>query len=66
IKNENRRKEKVAQVIDIVQHSGGIDYTRRKMEEYRDKSLDLLHHFSPSEARQSLEELVLYTTDRKY
>lgn len=66
IKNENRRKEKVAEVIDIVQQSGGIDYTRRKMEEYRDKSLGLLHSFSPSEARQSLEELVLYTTDRKY
>lgn len=66
IKNENRRKEKVNQVIDVVKKSGGIAYSQRKMEAYRDKALQLLHEFDNSEVRQSLEELVRYTTDRKY
>jgi octaprenyl-diphosphate synthase len=66
IKNENRRKEKVNEVIDAVKKSGGIAYSQQKMEEYRDKALQLLYEFEDSEVRQSLEELVRYTTDRKY
>jgi len=66
IKNENRRKEKVNQVIDAVKKSGGIAYSQQKMEAYRDKALQLLYEFEDSEVRQSLEELVRYTTDRKY
>ncbi|MEP7278064.1 MAG: polyprenyl synthetase family protein [Bacteroidota bacterium] len=66
IKNENRRKEKVNQVIEVVKKSGGIGYSQQKMEEYRDKALQLLYGFEDSPVRQSLEELVRYTTDRKY
>jgi octaprenyl-diphosphate synthase len=66
IKNENRRKEKVNEVIEVVKKSGGIAYSQQKMEEYRDKALELLYEFEDSEVRQSLEELVRYTTDRKY
>jgi octaprenyl-diphosphate synthase len=66
IKNENRRKEKVNHVIEVVKKSGGIAYSQQKMEAYRDKALQLLHEFDDSEVRQSLEELVRYTTDRKY
>ena len=66
IKNENRRKEKVNEVIDAVKKSGGIAYSQQKMEAYRDKALQLLYEFEDSEVRQSLEELVRYTTDRKY
>jgi len=66
IKNENRRKEKVNEVIDAVKKSGGIAYSQQKMEVYRDKALALLYEFEDSEVRQSLEELVRYTTDRKY
>lgn len=66
IKNENRRKEKVNHVIDIVKESGGIAYSQQKMEAYRDKALQLLYEFDDSEVRKTLEELVRYTTDRKY
>ena len=66
IKNEHRRKEKVNYVIDIVKKSHGIAYSQQKMEEYRDKALELLHEFPESEVRNTLEELVRFTTDRKY
>ena len=66
IKNENRRKEKVNEVIDAVKKSGGIAYSQQKMEAYRDKALQLLYEFDHSEVRQTMEELVRYTTDRKY
>ena len=63
IKNENRRKEKVNHVIEVVKKSGGISYSQQKMEEYRDKALALLYEFETTEVRQTLEELVRYTTD---
>jgi octaprenyl-diphosphate synthase len=66
LKNENRRKEKVAYVIDIVKKSGGIRYSQQKMEMYRDQALGLLHEFPDNEVRKTLEALVRYTTDRKY
>jgi len=66
IKNEHRRKERVNYVIDIVKKSHGIAYSQQKMEEYRDKALLLLHEFPDNEVRKTLEELVRFTTDRRY
>lgn len=66
IKNQNRDAAKVKHVIDKVIEAGGIDYATRKMNSFRDEALDILHGFEDSEARQGMEELVRYTTDRKY
>lgn len=66
VKNHNTDREKVAEVISIVQQSGGIDYARRKMEAYRDDALSLLHQYPDSEARQAMQDLVHYAIDRKY
>ena len=66
VKNNNNDKEKVKFVIDHVVQYGGIDYATHKMIEYRDKALLLLHQFPASETRDALEELVRYTTDRKF
>jgi len=66
VKNNNNDKDKVKFVIDHVVQYGGIDYATNKMIEYRDKALLLLHQFPASETRDALEELVRYTTDRKF
>ncbi|MFY7901214.1 MAG: polyprenyl synthetase family protein [Chitinophagaceae bacterium] len=66
VKNENTQKDKVAFVIDAVTKGGGIDYATKKMFEFRDEALSILHEFEPSDTRKALEELVRYTTDRAY
>lgn len=66
IKNKNTDKEKVAFVIREVEKAGGIQYTEQKMFEYRDDALKTLYEFPDTEVRKALEELVRYTTDRKY
>ncbi len=66
IKNQNTQKDKVKFVIDAVVASGGIRYAEQKMESYRDEALTILHEFPESQVRNALEELVRYTTDRKY
>jgi octaprenyl-diphosphate synthase len=66
VKNENTQKDKVAFVIDAVVQYGGIAYATEKMFAFRDEALTILHEFPASEVRDALEELVRYTTDRKY
>ncbi len=66
VKNENTNKEKVRFVIEQVEKNGGISYAAEKMLSYRDEALAELYHFAPGQVRDGLEELVRYTTDRKY
>lgn len=66
IKNENKNPEKVKYVIDTVVAAGGITYAAEKMNQYRDEALTILYEFEDGEVRKALEQLVRYTTDRKY
>ncbi|MEO8721560.1 MAG: polyprenyl synthetase family protein [Ginsengibacter sp.] len=66
VKNENKNPEKIKYVLQKVIESGGIDYANKKMIEYRDQALSILFEFPESDIRKGLEELVRYTTDRKY
>jgi len=65
VKNHHEDKSRVAEVIEYVVTSGGIEYARDKMHAYRDEALEILHTFEKSEARNSLESLVNYTIERK-
>ena len=66
IKNENKNATKVKALIAKVQEAGGIDYAEQKMNAYRDEALAILSTFPNNEVRKTLENLVRYTTDRKY
>ena len=66
IKNENTDPKKVKFVIDAVVDAGGIKYTSAKMNAYRDEALGILNSFPENPVKKVLEELVRYTTDRKY
>ena len=66
VKNENKNPVSVKFVLKCVDTNGGIKYAETKMNEYRDEALAILHSFEPSPVRTALEELVRYTTDRKY
>lgn len=66
IRNRNKDAEKVQYVIRKVTEAGGIDYAVKRMNTYRDEALAILHGFGDGEVRRALEELVRYTTDRKY
>ncbi|MFY8003402.1 MAG: polyprenyl synthetase family protein, partial [Chitinophagaceae bacterium] len=66
IKNEHNNKDKVKWIIKQVQETGGIGYANNKMIQYRDNALTILHQFPASDERNALEELVRYTTDRKF
>jgi len=66
VKNDNHKKSKVNEVIAFVNNSGGIEYTIQQMNIYKDKALKLLNTFPASDSKNSLEQLVNYTINRKY
>jgi octaprenyl-diphosphate synthase len=65
VKNHNKDKKRVRELIEFVYASGGIDYARERMLEYREQALQMLHAYPQSPSRDSLEELVMYTTERR-
>jgi len=65
IKNENTNPKKIQEVTEFVINSPGIEYTRQKMYDYRKEAIDLLHSFKPSIARESMEDLIMFVTERK-
>ncbi len=66
VKNQNKDKQKVNEVIEIVKQSGGIEYAREKMMQYQKEAMEILYQFPESEARTAMEELVEYVTERRY
>lgn len=65
VKNNNNNPKKVAEVIDFVLKSGGIQYAEEKMLEFKNKALTTLQSFPDSDYKNSLIGLVKYTTERK-
>ncbi|MFN0014142.1 MAG: polyprenyl synthetase family protein [Saprospiraceae bacterium] len=65
VKNESHKSEKVAEVIQFVRQSGGLEYARQAMHRYRQEALDLLHTVPESPARQALGDLLLFVTERE-
>ncbi|MCK9421652.1 MAG: polyprenyl synthetase family protein [Bacteroidales bacterium] len=65
VKNHHNDMEKVTRLIAKVNERGGIEYARSKMLEYRRKSLDILQSFPDNDYRKSMEQLVMFTTERR-
>lgn len=64
VKNHNTEPVRVAELIKKVRVNGGIAYAHKKMLENRQKAIDLLYSFPESTYRNSLEQLVIFTTER--
>jgi octaprenyl-diphosphate synthase len=66
VKNNSTDRAKVNEVIQLVQQSGGIEYSEGKMKTYKDAAINILHTYPDTPARQAMEELVNYVINRKY
>jgi octaprenyl-diphosphate synthase len=64
ISKNHGNSENIRQIVNFVQTNGGIDYAERKMNEFKNISLDILQNFENNEARNSLIDLVNYTIER--
>ena len=65
IKRHNEDSAKVAEVIQYVNQSGGIEYAKAAMYQYREEAFELLKKFPDSPVKTALKDLVIFVTERK-
>ena len=65
VKNHNRDRKRVKEVIAFVKEKGGIEYTTSKMQDYQEEALKILEPYPNSEYKNSLVKMVNYVIERK-
>ena len=65
VKNHNKDKHRVKQVIAFVKTNGGLDYAVQQMKDYQQKALGILDTYPSSPYKDSLSLMVNYVIDRK-
>ena len=65
IKNHNKDKARVKEVIAFVKSHGGLDYAISKMIAFKDEALTMLDLYQNSQFKSSLILMVNYVIDRK-
>ncbi len=65
VKNHNKDKKRVKEVIAFVRYNGGLDYAVQKMLYFKEEALKILATYPESAYRDSLELMVNYVVDRK-
>jgi len=65
IGKKNKSNEEVKQVVDFVNNSDGVKYAIDKMNWYKDNAIEAVGRFPDSAYKNSIIELINYTTSRK-
>lgn len=65
VKNHNKDKKRVNEVIEFVKANGGLDYAVQKMKFYQKKATDILNEYPDNEYKQSLQLMIDYVIERE-
>ena len=65
IKNHNKDKKRVKEVIAFVKDNNGLAYAENKMVEFQQEALALLNNYSDSDFKAALTLMVNYVIERK-
>ncbi|MCB0382549.1 MAG: polyprenyl synthetase family protein, partial [Psychroserpens sp.] len=65
IKNHNKDKKRVKEVIAFVKQHNGLEYAVSKMKSFQNEALQLLNTYPESQYKSALQLMVNYVIDRK-
>jgi len=65
VKNHNKNKKRVNEVIEFVRLNGGLEYAIKQMKIYQSKALEILKDYPHSIYKTSLIDMVEYVIDRE-
>jgi len=66
VKNHNLQPEKVAEVIEIVNKSDGIAYSKELLKKFQQEAIGMLDKYKDNKYSNYLRELVLFNTGRAH
>jgi octaprenyl-diphosphate synthase len=64
LKNHSHDRDRVRKLMQMVENEGGIEYAHKMMHQYRQEAFEIINSFPGSVYRNSLCELVTFTTER--
>jgi len=65
VKNHNKDKKRVKEVITFVKENNGLNYAVKKMKQFKAEALALLDDYPESEFKAALKMMVNYVIERK-
>lgn len=65
VKNHNKDRQRVKDVIAMVKEKGGLSYAVEKMLSFKEEALRILDNYPHSEYKEALKLMVNYVVDRK-
>lgn len=65
LKNKNKSRKEIDEVIHEVIQCGGIEYATEQMNTYKEKALSMIASFTEGQEKTALTALVKFTTERK-
>jgi octaprenyl-diphosphate synthase len=65
VKNHNKDKQRVNQIIDFVKSSGGLEYAQTKMKAFQKEASEILQQYPESKYKASLQLMIDYVIDRE-
>ncbi|MDX1542985.1 MAG: polyprenyl synthetase family protein [Christiangramia sp.] len=65
VKNHNKDRSRVKEVIEFVRNNGGLEYAEKRMKEFQREALLILEDYPYSPYRESLELMVNYVIERE-
>jgi octaprenyl-diphosphate synthase len=65
VKNHNRDKKRVKEVIAFVKEKGGLEYAETKMHEFKEHALQVLEPYPDSPYKDALRLMLNYVVERK-
>ena len=65
VKNHNKDKKKVKELIEFIKDKGGLKFAIKKMKAYRDNAMNILLEFPKNKYRDALELMLNFVIERK-
>ena len=61
---KNKSRSVIFQIVQIIEETGGVDYARKKLDEYSQKAIESILPYPDTPIRQSMLDLVDFNTSR--
>ena len=61
---KNKSRSVIFQIVQIIEETGGVDYARKKLDEYSQKAIESILIYPDTPIRKSMFDLVKFNTSR--
>jgi len=65
VRKDKKSQKDIDLVVKFVTENGGIEYSEKVMNEYKEKAISILNEFTDNEAKAALMEFVNYAVERE-